>query len=318
MPHHEVFPTPDNVHWGCLDAHLPAILEIDPGDTVTIHTVSGAPGELPEDPACSVRPELQAIHAIHVPSPGPHILTGPIHVRGARPGDMLRVEILDVQLRDNWGFNIIRPGKGALPDDFLENQIVHLVIDRDAGTITTPWSMTLPARPFFGVMATAPRPEDGRLTSVVPGCFGGNMDNREMTAGCVLFLPVCADGALFSAGDGHASQGDGEVCLTAAETGLSGTFRFDLIKNATLSMPYAQTPDHLIAMAFEEDLQHAMQGALRAAIRMIVERCGLTPAQAYSLCSMAADVRITQVVNIKKGVHVMIPRTLLDQKAGEV
>lgn len=317
MPHHEVLPTPDTVHWGCLDARLPAVVEIEPGDTVTIHSVSGAPSEVPADLAYTVRPELGAIHAALAPSPGPHILTGPIHIRGAEPGDMLRVEILDVQLRDDWGFNIIRPGKGALPDDFVENHIVHLAIDRDAGTITTPWGMTLPARPFFGVMATAPRPEDGRLTSIVPGSFGGNMDNREMTAGCVLFLPISVEGALFSAGDGHASQGDGEVCLTAVETGLSGTLRFDLIKNAPLSMPYAQTPDHLIAMGFEEDLQHAMQFALRAAIRMIVERCGITAAEAYSLCSMAADVRITQVVNIKKGVHVMIPRTLFNQNVRE-
>jgi acetamidase/formamidase len=317
MPHHDVFPTPRTVHWGSLDASLPAVLEIEQGDTVTIHSVSGAPGEISNDPAYSVRPELRAIHETQVPSPGPHILTGPVHVRGAEPGDMLRVEILDIQLRDDWGFNIIRPGKGALPDDFTEDQIVHLGIDREAGTIDTPWGMVLPARPFFGVMATAPRTEDGPLTSIIPGYFGGNMDNRELTAGSVLYLPVSVEGALFSAGDGHASQGDGEVCLTAVETGLSGTFRFDLIKNATFSIPYAETPDHLIAMAFDEDLQQAMQAALRAAIRMIVHRCAITSAQAYSLCSMAADVRITQVVNIKKGVHEMIPRTLLLQKARE-
>tara|TARA_R110000751_G_scaffold47443_2_gene106251 strand:+ start:461 stop:1417 length:957 start_codon:yes stop_codon:yes gene_type:complete len=317
MPHHDVLPTPETVHWGCLDAGLPAILEVKLGDTVTIHSVSGAPGELANDPAYLVRPELRAIHRSQVPSPGPHILTGPIHVSGAKPGDMLRVEIIEVKLRDNWAFNIIRPGKGALPDDFHEDQVVHLGIDREAGTIATPWGMNWSARPFFGVMATAPRPEDGRLTSIVPGYFGGNMDNQELTAGSVLFLPVSVEGALFSAGDGHASQGDGEVCLTAVETGLSGTFRFDLIKNATSLMPYAQTPDHLIAMAFHEDLQQAMQSAVRAAVGMIVERCGITAAEAYSLCSMAADVRVTQVVNIKKGVHVMIPMTLLNQKDRE-
>jgi acetamidase/formamidase len=317
MPHHDVFPTPETVHWGSLDARLAPVIAIDPGDTVTIHSVSGSRAEASNDPAHSVRPELRAIHEILAPSPGPHILTGPVYVRGARPGDVLRVEILDIRLRDDWGFNIVRPGKGALPDDFTEDQTLHLTIDREAGTITTPWGMVLQARPFFGIMATAPSPQDGCLTSIVPGYFGGNMDNREMTAGSVLYLPVSVEGALFSAGDGHAAQGDGEVCLTAVETGLSGTFRIDVIRGVNLKMPYAETAEHLIAMAFEEDLQQAMQAALRSAIDMIVERTGLTPAQAYSLCSMAADARITQVVNIRKGVHVMIPKVLLDQKSGQ-
>jgi acetamidase/formamidase len=204
------------------------------------------------------------------------------------------------------------------PEDFTKDQTLHLTIDREAGTIATPWGMVLPARPFFGIMATAPRPEDGCLTSIVPGYFGGNMDNREITAGAVLYLPVSVEGALFSAGDGHASQGDGEVCLTAVETGLSGTLRISVIKGEKLGMPYAETEDHLIAMAFDEDLERAMKSALRYAIRMITERTQLTAAQAYSLCSMAADLRITQVVNIKKGVHVMIPKALLAQKPKEI
>ncbi len=315
MPHHNVFPTPDTVHWGHLDARRRPVIEIDPGDTVTIDSVSGSPSEASRNPAHSIRPELQAIHAALAPSPGPHILTGPIHVRGARPGDTLRVEILDVWLRDDWGFNIIRPGKGALPHDFTQDETLHLTIDRKAGTITTPWGIVMPARPFFGIMATAPRPEDGCLTSIIPGYFGGNLDNRELTAGSILYLPVSVEGALFSAGDGHASQGDGEVCLTAVETGLSGTFKIDVISGAELAMPYAETASHLIAMAFDEDLQEAMREALRFAIGMIVERTHLTSVQAYSLCSMAADVRVTQVVNVKKGVHIMIPKALIAQSA---
>ncbi|TCQ97270.1 acetamidase/formamidase family protein [Neorhizobium sp. JUb45] len=313
MPHHDVFPSPETVHWGSLDASLKPVVEIGSGDTVTIHSVSGSPAEVSRDPAHVVRPELSAIHQALSPSPGPHILTGPVYIRGAEPGDTLRVEIVDIQLRDDWGFNIIRPGKGALPDDFTDDHMMHLTIDRQARTITTPWGMVLPARPFFGIMATAPRPQDGRLTSIVPGYFGGNMDNRHLGAGAVLYLPVSVEGALFSAGDGHASQGDGEVCLTAVETGLSGTFRIDVIKGATLSVPYAETPDHLITMGFDEDLERAMQSALRAAIRMIVDRTGLTEPQAYSLCSMATDASITQVVNIKKGAHVMIPKAVINQ-----
>ncbi|MBO9197009.1 acetamidase/formamidase family protein [Rhizobium sp. 16-449-1b] len=315
MPHHDVFPTPDTVHWGYLDARRRPVIEIDPGDTVTIHSVSGSPAEASRNPAHSIRPELQAIHEALAPSPGPHILTGPIHIRGAKPGDALRVEILDVRLRDDWGFNIIRPGKGALPRDFTQDETLHLSIGREAGTIVTPWGMVMPARPFFGIMATAPKPEDGCLTSIIPGYFGGNMDNRELTAGSIIYLPVSVEGALFSAGDGHASQGDGEVCLTAVETGLSGTFKIDVIRGAELAMPYAETASHLITMAFDEDLQEAMREALRFAIGMIVERTHLTSVQAYSLCSMAADVRITQVVNVKKGVHIMIPKALIAQSA---
>lgn len=315
MAHHEVFPTPDTVHWGSLDASHRPVIEIDAGDTVTIHSVSGSADEASDDPRHAIRPELRAIHERLTPSPGPHILTGPIFVRGAQPGDILRVEILDIKLRDDWGFNLMKPGKGALPEDFAEGELLHLSIDREAGTIMTPWGMKLPARPFFGVMVTAPRPQDGCLTSIVPGYFGGNMDNRELVAGSVLYLPVSTDGALFSAGDGHASQGDGEVCLTAVETGLSGTFQIDVIKDTELAVPYAETPTHLIAMAFDESLEQAMQAGLRSLVQMITERVALTAAQAYSLCSMAADVRITQVVNLKKGVHVMIPKALLNHKA---
>ncbi len=317
MAHHEIIPTLKSVHWGSLDASLEPVLEIEPGDIVTIHSVSGSAGEASTDPSHFVRPELRAIHETLSPSPGPHILTGPVLVRGAMPGDTLRIEILDVKLRDDWGFNVIRPGKGALPDDFVEDQLIHLSIDRDAGTIMTPWGIELRASPFFGIMTTAPRPDDGCLNSIVPGYFGGNLDNRELVAGSVLYLPVSVEGALFSAGDGHATQGDGEVCLTAVETGLTGTLRIDVLKGKKDLGPYAETPDHLIAMGFDENMEAAMQAALRAAIHMITDRTELTLVQSYSLCSMAADVRITQVVNIRKGIHVLIPKTLLSRKLSE-
>lgn len=317
MAHHNVFPSPETVHWGRLDASLQPVISVDPGDTVTIHSVSGSAAEISTNSAHFIRPELRAIHEALTPSPGPHILTGPIYVHDATPGDTLRVEILDIKLRDNWGFNAVRLGKGALPDDFPGEQLLHLTIDPTANAIHTPWGMQLPARPFFGVMATAPRPEDGCLTSIIPGYFGGNIDNRELIAGSVLYLPVSVEGALFSVGDGHASQGDGEVCLTAVETGLSGTFRIDVIKDTKQAMPYAETPSDLIVMAFDENLEKAMQSALRHAIEMITARVGLPAIQAYSLISMAVDVRITQVVNIKKGIHVMIPKTLLQQKHKE-
>ena len=159
-------------------------------------------------------------------------------------------------------------------------------------------------------MGTAPAAA-GRITSVVPGSFGGNIDNKELVAGSVLDLPVAIAGGLLSVGDGHAAQGDGEVCLTAVETGLIGTLRIGLLKRAHLKAPVAQTPDHLIAMAFDEDLDVAASVALRRMIDLIIEQTSLSLEDAYRLCSLAGDLRITQVVNRKKGVHIMMPLRLL-------
>jgi acetamidase/formamidase len=150
----------------------------------------------------------------------------------------------------------------------------------------------------------------------MPSHFGGNIDNKELGAGCVLYLPVWAEGGLFSCGDGHAVQGDGEVCVTAVETGLTGTFKIDLVKNAQLEAPYAETKDHLISMAFDPDLDEAARIALRRMVSMIVARTTLTPDDAYMLCSLAADVRVTQLVNLDKGIHVMMPHAVLNQSKG--
>ena len=308
----QIQPTTDHVHWGYFDAALKPIATIEPGETFTLNSVSGSVAEAPLDGSpYLVRPELRAIQAAVKPELGPHILTGPVAVRGAMPGDALRVEIVDVQLADDWGFNIIKPGMGALPDDFPYERLIHLGINRAAGTIQTPWGMELQAKPFFGVMGAAPAPSVGRVSSVMPASFGGNLDNKELGAGAVLYLPVAAEGGLFSAGDGHGAQGDGEVCLTAVETGLTGTFKIDLIKNANLDAPWAETPTHAITMAFDEDLDIAMQVALQRMIKLIVAHTGITADDAYRLCSLAVDLRVTQVVNRSKGIHAMISRELL-------
>jgi acetamidase/formamidase len=305
--------TPTTVHWGHFGADVKPIATIEPGDTVIITSVSGAPEVLPTQAGMTVRPELLAIHAAVKPEIGPHILTGPVAISGAMPGDALRVEIVDVALADDWGFNAIRPGFGTLPDDFPYERTVHLGIDRAKGLVHTPWGMTLEAHPFFGVMGVAPAPEIGRVSSVMPSSFGGNIDNKHLGAGAVLYLPVAVEGALFSCGDGHAAQGDGEVCLTAVETGLTGTFKIDIVKNANLEAPYAETKTHLIAMAFDEDLDEAARVALRRLIAMIVARTTLSADDAYRLCSLAADLHVTQLVNRSKGIHAMITRELLSQ-----
>jgi acetamidase/formamidase len=312
MTAHALTAGPRTVHWGYFDAALAPVLEIDPGDIVVLDSVSGSPADLPPS-GHTVRDSLRAIHAAIAPELGPHILTGPIAVRGAEPGDALRVEILGVGLADDWGFNLTRPGMGTLPDDFSPSPTVHFGIDRARGIVRTPWGVNLSARPFFGVMGTAPAAALGRLSSVEPRSVGGNIDNKELVAGSVLYLPVAVEGGLFSAGDGHAAQGDGEVCLTAVETGLTGTFRIDLVKGAGLAAPFAETATHLVAMAFDADLDEAARVALRRMIAMIGERAGLAADAAYRLCSLAADLRVTQLVNRQKGIHVMIARDLLAQ-----
>ncbi|WP_158807121.1 acetamidase/formamidase family protein [Beijerinckia sp. L45] len=311
MAHHHLDAGPKTVHWGFLDAALPPVLEIDTGDTVSVRTMSGSVDEVPAKGSFLVRDELLAVHDGVERRLGPHILNGPIFVRGAEPGDALRVTIVEVLLADDWGYNLIAPHKGLLPNDFPIGGVIHFGIDRENSRIKMPWGGTIPARPFFGVIGTAPAPEEGVVTSIVPGSFGGNIDNKELTTGSVLFLPVATRGGLLSVGDGHASQGDGEVCLTAVETGLAGTLRIDVIKDARLSAPHAETKTHLIAMAFDEDFDEAVRTGVRRMIALIREASALSAEQAYRLCSIAADVRITQVVNRKRGVHVMLPLAVL-------
>ena len=307
---HALSASPETVHWGYFDAKLAPQLTIDSGDTVTLHCVSGGPGEVGhrED----LLPEHRAIISQLRPYLGPHIITGPVAVRGAQPGDMLEVRIKDVQLRTDWSYNGIKPLRGTLPEDFPMLRILQIPLDRKKMTATLPWGPTIPLRPFFGIMAVAPRPEYGAVSSVEPREFGGNIDNKELIAGTTLFLPVWAEGALFSAGDGHAVQGDGEVNLMALETAMSGTFELILHKGKSLTFPRAVTPSHYIAMGTDPDLDDAAKQALREMIKWLVEMKGWEAADAYSFCSLACDLRVTQLVDGHKGIHAMVAKSLID------
>ena len=192
-----------------------------------------------------VPPELADVHAKNERMVPGHILTGPIAVEGAEPGDVLEVDILDVQLRQDWGYNLIRPLAGTLPDDFHETRLLNIPLDRERMVGRLPWGLDLPLKPFFGVMGVAPPPAWGRITSLIPRAMGGNLDNKELGAGAKLYLPVFVPGALFSCGDGHGVQGDGEVCVTAIETALQGRFRLTLRKDLRLDYPRAETSDPL-------------------------------------------------------------------------
>ena len=301
---------PDTCHWGYFDAGLAPVATIDSGAEVTIDTVSGGPQVLPAE-GFHIPPELLAIHDAGPPALPGHILTGPVAVRGAMPRDVLQVDILDVQLRQDWGYNFIRPLAGTLPLEFDQMHLTIIPLDKAAGEAILPWGLKLKLAPFFGVMAVAPPPGWGRISTIEPRAHGGNLDNKELVAGTTLFLPVHTEGALFSCGDGHGAQGDGEVCVTAIETALQGRFRLTVLKDTDIAYPQAETPTHLITMGMHADLDTCVEIALRRMIEVVQMRAGITRAQAYMLCSLAGDLRITQTVNREKGVHMMMAKDLL-------
>ena len=219
-------------------------------------------------------------------------------------------------LPHTWGYNVIRPLAGALPEDFPDKRLLHIRLDREAMVAKLPWGVDLPLRPFFGVMGVAPPPTWGPVTSIIPRAFGGNLDNKELVPGSTLYLPIFNDGALFSTGDGHAVQGDGEVCVTAIETSLAGTFELHLRQDMSLEMPRAETPSHYITMGINPNLDGAAKQGLRDMIKLIQELTNLSAEDAYTLCSLAADLRITQIVNQHSGVHVMLAKSALHGDSG--
>jgi acetamidase/formamidase len=312
---HHLTSTPETIRFGMFDAAFDPVLTIASGDSVTFECVSGGVEVMPaEGSGLTIPPTLQAIHDSKPERIGPHILTGPVAITGAEPGDTLEVRIEAVAPNNDWGYCAVRPLAGTLPEDFPERYVSHIAVDRAAGTCKPSWGPTLPLRPFFGTMGVAPPARYGRLSSKEPREHGGNMDNKELGAGATLFLPVWVPGANFSVGDGHGRQGDGEVCVNALEMGLTGTFTFILHKAAVLgaaTWPRAETPTHYIIMGFHEDLDLAMKQALRGMIAFIVARSNLTRVQAYQFCSLAVDFRVTQTVNGEKGVHGMLEKGVL-------
>lgn len=310
MQHHRLSASPETVHWGWFDAALAPVLTIDSGDRITVESVSGGPGNLP-GAGFHVPPELYRIHeTVQRRLPG-HILTGPVAVRGAMPGDVLEIRILDVRLRQDWGYTFVRPLAGALPNDFAEGEQMIVALDRERGVGRLPWGTELPLRPFFGVMGVAPPPAWGMISTIQPRAHGGNLDNKELIPGTTLYLPVFSEGARLSVGDGHGVQGDGEVCVTAIETALEGTFDVILRRDLGWRYPRAETPTHRMTMGMDPDLDDAASHALRQMIDWVTETTNLSRHQAFMLMSLAADVRVTQLVNEHKGIHVMLPKSAL-------
>jgi acetamidase/formamidase len=307
---------PDTVHWGFFDGGLAPVLTIDSGDQVVIECVSGNPEWMPPE-GSPFKPldDIKLVHQKAKRGSGNHILTGPIYVRDAKIGDVLQVKILEIEMRQDWGFNLFRAYGGTLPEEFNYYRIIHVALDLTAKLATMPSGMKVPLAPFFGQLAVAPPKAFGKQNSKEPREFGGNLDCKDLTAGSTIYLPVWNDGALFSTGDGHAAQGHGEVDGTAIETSLTGTFEFTVRTDLDWKLPRAETPTHLIAFGLDWDLDDAAKQALKQMIAWIVALTGIPKDEAYALCSFACDLHVTQTVNNVKGVHAMLAKSILQMPA---
>jgi len=314
---HTLMPSPQTVHIGYFLANLKPVLSIDSGDIVTIETTAAiVPSVIDEAgvvPASAVPQYQRDIYGqVKDRGPGPHVLTGPVEIKGAMQGDVLEVRILDISLALEWGFNRTRPYTGALPEEFASMWTRIIPINRQAKTAEIAKGVVVPVdRPFFGTMGLAPDASMGRISSGPPGVHSGNMDNKDLIAGTTLFMPVQTAGAMFSVGDAHAAQGHGEVDLTAIETGLRGKFQFIVRKDMKLTWPRAETPTHWIVMGLHPNLEEAMKIAVRETVDFITKRFpDLTREEAYMIASVAVDYHVTQVVDGTKGIHGMIPKSI--------
>ena len=295
---HTLMPSPQTVHIGYFLASIKPVL-----------TVEDQAGVVP--PSAVPQYHRDIYGEVKDRGPGPHVLTGPIEVKGAMPGDVLELRI-DINLVLDWGYNRQRAYTGALPEEFTGVWTRIIPLNRETKTAEVAKGVVVPIdRPFFGTMGLAPEPSAGRISSGPPGVHTGNLDNKDLVAGTTLYMPVHAPGALFSAGDAHAAQGHGEVDLSAIETGLRGKFQFILRKDMKLTWPRAETPTHWIVMGLHTDLDEGMKIAVRETIDLITKRFPhLTREEAYMIASVAVDYHVTQVVDGTKGIHGMIPKSI--------
>jgi len=305
--------TPETVAWGYYSGLAKPVLTVHSGDTVRMQTLStcGSPEQMQSRgvPANQIPPYTAPIYEqVKDIGPGGHILTGPVGVTEAEPGDVLEVQILKVDLDVDFACNAFGVGRGFLPMEYPYSRWKIVPLDRPHMLGKFAPGIDIPLRPFFGSMGVAPA--GGKIDSAPPFAHAGNMDNKELVAGTTLFIPVAAKGALFEAGDGHAGQGNGEVDITALETYLTGTFRFIVHKDRHLLWPRAETPDSYISMGFSKDLKEATEHAVRDMIEFLMEAKHLSRDDAYMLVSVAVDVDITQLVDGNVGVHAICPKKI--------
>jgi acetamidase/formamidase len=312
---HRLETTPATVAYGYYWSEAPPVLRIDSGDIIDVDTLlTNTPAGLAKAgvPDEKIQASLKAIVGEVTGDrrgPGGHILTGPVYVEGAEPGDVLEVKILSIDLAIDYGYNGC---SGFLPENCESGLPVKILsLDRKKMTAEFLPGIVIPLKPFYGSIGVAPAPELGRVSSNPPGRHAGNLDNRELIAGSTLYIPIFARGALFEIGDGHAAQGDGEVDQTAIETSLRGRLQLTVRKDMKLNWPRAETATDFISMATDPDLTMATKAAIQEMVDFLASEKHLTPHQAYQLVSIAGHVVVTQLVDKPNlGVHVKLPKSL--------
>ncbi len=321
-PAYSLKPSPKTIIFGYYDAKAAPVLRVKSGDKVEIQTLITSDPEQLEGagvPATQVEQSLRDIFKeVKERGPGGHVLTGPVYVEGADPGDVLEVRILSIRLAIPYAYNAFGPGSGFLPDEFPYPRIKIIPLDEKRMIARFAPGIEIPLRPFFGSMGVAPPPGIGRMSSNPPWIHAGNLDNKDLVMGTTLYIPVHATGALFEAGDGHAGQGNGEVDITALETSLIGTFQFVVRKDLHLLWPRAETPTHFITMGLHENLNEATKLAVHEMIDFLMKEKHLSRDDAYMLSSVAADLSITELVDGNKGVHMSIPKAIFSASSSKV
>ncbi len=312
---HRLEATPDTVAYGYYWSEAKPAVRVASGDIIDVDTLlTNSPQGLaragvPDD---KIQPSLKRIVAEVTGDrrgPGGHILTGPVYVDGAEPGDVLEVKILSIDLAIDYGYNGC---SGFIPENCDRSAGIRIIpLDRKSMTAEYAPGIVVPMKPFFGSMGVAPAPELGRVSSNPPSRHAGNMDNKELVAGSTLYIPVFARGALFEVGDGHVAQGDGEVDQTAIETSLRGRLQLTVRKDLKLTWPRAETATDYISMGFDEDLRKATTIAIQEMVDFLASTRGLTRHQAYQVVSIAGNVAVTQLVDKPNvGVHVRMPKSI--------
>jgi acetamidase/formamidase len=321
---HRLEVTPATVAYGYYWSDAAPVLRIASGDIIDVDTLlTNTPTGLVKAgvPDSKIQASLKAIVSEVTgdrKGPGGHILTGPVYVEDAEPGDVLEVKILSIDLALDYGYNGCN---GYLPENCERDLPAKiLTLNRQKMTAEFEPGIVIPLKPFYGSMGVAPAPEAGRVSSVPPGRHAGNLDNRELVAGSTLYIPIFVKGALFEIGDGHAAQGDGEVDQTAIETSLRGRLQLTVRKDMKLTWPRAETPTDYISMATDPDLAVATKGAIQEMIDFVAAEKKLTKHQAYQLVSIAGHVAVTQLVDKPNlGVHVRLPKSIFQtaRRAGK-
>jgi acetamidase/formamidase len=316
---HRLLVTPDTVAYGYYWSEAKPVLTIASGDIIDVDTLlTNSPRGLAAAGVADekIEPSLKDVTAAFPQGdprrgPGGHVLTGPVFVTGAEPGDALEVKILSIDFNIDYGYNGCSGFVSELCQDRTTPSTRIIPIDKKTMTAEFLPGIVIPLHPFYGSMGVAPAPELGRVSSNPPGRHAGNMDNKDLVVGSTIWIPVFAPGALFEIGDGHAAQGDGEVDQTAIETSLRGKLQLTVRRNMKLNFPRAETPTDYIAMATDPDLTVATKAAIQEMAAYLSEIKHLTPKEAYQLTSVAGNVVMTQLVDKPNvGVHVTVPRSI--------